>query len=144
MNAQKPSDLGRPGHINPLRARNGGVLVRAGHTEAAVDLARLAGLYPAGALIEIINDDGTMAKSTHEVQNAKGATPAGMEGTGNGKLQKRYVEGGGNAQLSAHQNNNSGQTWISILISPLSESSGKLLNRRIPNGTYGGVGGREI
>ena len=58
----RPDDLGRPGHINPLRARNGGVLVRAGHTEAAVDLARLAGLYPAGALIEIINDDGTMAR----------------------------------------------------------------------------------
>ena len=60
--ATKPDDLGRPGHINPLRARNGGVLVRAGHTEAAVDLARLAGLQPAGALIEIINDDGTMAR----------------------------------------------------------------------------------
>ena len=60
--ATRPADLGRPGHINPLRARNGGVLVRAGHTEAAVDLARLAGLYPAGALIEIINDDGTMAR----------------------------------------------------------------------------------
>ena len=58
----KPTDLGRPGHINPLRARNGGVLVRAGHTEAAVDLARLAGLKPCGALIEIINDDGTMAR----------------------------------------------------------------------------------
>ena len=58
----KADQLGRPGHINPLRARNGGVLVRAGHTEAAVDLARLAGLYPAGALIEIINDDGTMAR----------------------------------------------------------------------------------
>ena len=58
----KPSDLGRPGHINPLRARSRGVLRRAGHTEAAVDLARLAGLYPAGALIEIINDDGTMAR----------------------------------------------------------------------------------
>lgn len=60
--ATQVGDLGRPGHINPLRARNGGVLVRAGHTEAAVDLARLAGLYPAGALIEIINDDGTMAR----------------------------------------------------------------------------------
>ena len=60
--ATKADDLGRPGHINPLRARNGGVLVRAGHTEAAVDLARLAGLQPAGALIEIINDDGTMAR----------------------------------------------------------------------------------
>lgn len=58
----KPSDLGRPGHINPLRARSRGVLRRSGHTEAAVDLARLAGLYPAGALIEIINPDGTMAR----------------------------------------------------------------------------------
>jgi len=58
----KPSDLGRPGHINPLRARSRGVLRRSGHTEATVDLARLAGLYPAGALIEIINEDGTMAR----------------------------------------------------------------------------------
>ncbi|MCH5328705.1 MAG: bifunctional 3,4-dihydroxy-2-butanone-4-phosphate synthase/GTP cyclohydrolase II [Coprobacter sp.] len=58
----KPSDLGRPGHVNPLRARNRGVLRRSGHTEAAVDMARLAGLYPAGALIEIINEDGTMAR----------------------------------------------------------------------------------
>lgn len=58
----KPTDLGRPGHLNPLRARNRGVLRRAGHTEATIDLARLAGLYPAGALIEIINEDGTMAR----------------------------------------------------------------------------------
>lgn len=58
----KPTDLGRPGHVNPLRARSRGVLRRAGHTEATVDLARLAGLYPAGALIEIINEDGTMAR----------------------------------------------------------------------------------
>lgn len=67
----KACDLGRPGHINPLRARNGGVLVRAGHTEAAVDLARLAGLYPAGALIEIINDDGTMARLPQLVKVAE-------------------------------------------------------------------------
>lgn len=60
--ATKPTDLGRPGHVNPLRARSRGVLRRAGHTEATVDLARLAGLYPAGALIEIINEDGTMAR----------------------------------------------------------------------------------
>jgi 3,4-dihydroxy 2-butanone 4-phosphate synthase/GTP cyclohydrolase II len=60
--ATQPSDLARPGHISPLRARSKGVLKRAGHTEAAVDLARLAGLYPAGALIEIINADGTMAR----------------------------------------------------------------------------------
>lgn len=58
----KPSDLGRPGHIFPLRAKNGGVLRRAGHTEATVDLARLAGLKPVGALVEIMNEDGTMAR----------------------------------------------------------------------------------
>jgi 3,4-dihydroxy 2-butanone 4-phosphate synthase/GTP cyclohydrolase II len=58
----KPTDLARPGHVNPLRARSKGVLKRSGHTEATVDLARLAGLYPAGALIEIIKDNGTMAR----------------------------------------------------------------------------------
>lgn len=58
----KPESFGRPGHIFPLRARSKGVLRRAGHTEAAVDLARLAGLFPAGALIEILNEDGTMAR----------------------------------------------------------------------------------
>ncbi|MBR1798777.1 MAG: bifunctional 3,4-dihydroxy-2-butanone-4-phosphate synthase/GTP cyclohydrolase II [Bacteroidales bacterium] len=67
----KPNDLGRPGHINPLRARDGGVLERAGHTEAAVDLARLAGLHPAGALIEIINEDGTMARMPQLQEVAK-------------------------------------------------------------------------
>lgn len=58
----KPDDLGRPGHIFPLRARSEGVLRRAGHTEATVDLARLAGFSPAGVLVEIMNDDGTMAR----------------------------------------------------------------------------------
>jgi len=58
----KPEDLGRPGHIFPLRAKNEGVLRRAGHTEATVDLARLAGFEPAGVLVEIMNDDGTMAR----------------------------------------------------------------------------------
>ena len=58
----KPSDLGRPGHIFPLRAKAGGVLRRTGHTEAAVDLARLAGLEPAGVLVEVMNEDGTMAR----------------------------------------------------------------------------------
>ncbi|HXK82436.1 MAG TPA: bifunctional 3,4-dihydroxy-2-butanone-4-phosphate synthase/GTP cyclohydrolase II [Bacteroidales bacterium] len=58
----KPEDLGRPGHIFPLRARNNGVLRRAGHTEAVVDLTRLAGLIPGGALVEIMNEDGTMAR----------------------------------------------------------------------------------
>ncbi len=60
--ATKPEDLVRPGHIFPLRARKGGVLKRAGHTEAAVDLARLSGLYPAGVICEIQNPDGSMAR----------------------------------------------------------------------------------
>jgi 3,4-dihydroxy 2-butanone 4-phosphate synthase/GTP cyclohydrolase II len=60
--ATRPSDLARPGHIPPLRARNGGVLVRAGQTEASVDLARLAGMIPAGVICEIMNEDGTMAR----------------------------------------------------------------------------------
>ena len=59
---RKPSDFGRPGHINPLYAQDKGVLRRAGHTEAAIDLARLSGLQPAAALIEILNEDGTMAR----------------------------------------------------------------------------------
>lgn len=67
----QPSDLGRPGHVNPLRARSRGVLRRAGHTEASVDLAKLAGLYPAAALIEIINEDGTMARLPQLVEVAK-------------------------------------------------------------------------
>ena len=58
----KPKDLGRPGHIFPLKAKKGGVLRRSGHTEAAIDLARLANLYPAGVLVEILKDDGTMAR----------------------------------------------------------------------------------
>lgn len=67
----RPTDFGRPGHVNPLRARSRGVLRRAGHTEATVDLARLAGLYPAGALIEILNEDGTMARLPQLVEVAK-------------------------------------------------------------------------
>ena len=58
----RPQDLARPGHIFPLRARTGGVLVRAGQTEASVDLARIAGLYPAGVICEIMNEDGSMAR----------------------------------------------------------------------------------
>src|SRR6187549_3842012 len=57
-----PEDLGRPGHIFPLRAKRGGVLRRTGHTEASIDFARLAGFKPAGVLVEIMNDDGTMAR----------------------------------------------------------------------------------
>jgi len=67
----KIHDLGRPGHIFPLRAKEGGVLRRTGHTEAAIDLARLAGLQPAGILVEILNEDGTMARLPELVKVAK-------------------------------------------------------------------------
>jgi 3,4-dihydroxy 2-butanone 4-phosphate synthase/GTP cyclohydrolase II len=70
-NTTKPYDLGRPGHIFPLRAKNGGVLRRTGHTEAAVDFARLAGFAPAGILVEILNEDGTMARLPHLVEVAR-------------------------------------------------------------------------
>jgi 3,4-dihydroxy 2-butanone 4-phosphate synthase/GTP cyclohydrolase II len=69
--ATRPSDLARPGHMFPLRARTGGVLVRAGQTEAAVDLARIAGLYPAGVICEIMNDDGSMARVPELAKFAK-------------------------------------------------------------------------
>ena len=67
----KPGDFGKPGHIFPLRAKNGGVLRRAGHTEAAVDLARLAGLEPAGVLVEIMNEDGSMARLPQLIEVAQ-------------------------------------------------------------------------
>jgi 3,4-dihydroxy 2-butanone 4-phosphate synthase / GTP cyclohydrolase II len=69
--ASKPSDLARPGHIFPLRAKNGGVLVRVGQTEASVDIARIAGCYPAGVVCEIMNDDGTMARLPELVKFAE-------------------------------------------------------------------------
>ncbi|HEY4285780.1 MAG TPA: bifunctional 3,4-dihydroxy-2-butanone-4-phosphate synthase/GTP cyclohydrolase II [Puia sp.] len=69
--ATKPADLGRPGHIFPLRAKNGGVLRRAGHTEATIDLARLAGFEPAGVLVEIMNEDGSMARLPQLLEIAK-------------------------------------------------------------------------
>ncbi|MBQ9651108.1 MAG: bifunctional 3,4-dihydroxy-2-butanone-4-phosphate synthase/GTP cyclohydrolase II [Prevotella sp.] len=69
--ASTPQTFGRPGHINPLYAQDNGVLRRSGHTEAAVDLCRLAGMYPAGALMEIMNDDGTMARMPQLQEFAK-------------------------------------------------------------------------
>ena len=69
--ATRPSDLARPGHMFPLRSRTGGVMVRAGQTEAAVDLARIAGLYPAGVICEIMNEDGPMARVPQLAKFAK-------------------------------------------------------------------------
>src|SRR5246127_2023461 len=81
--ATKPSDLARPGHMFPLRARKGGVLVRAGQTEASVDLARLAGMIPAGVICEIMKDDGSMARVPDLIEfcrehNLKLMTVAGL------------------------------------------------------------------
>jgi len=67
----KPEDLGRPGHIFPLRAKKGGVLRRTGHTEATIDMAQLAGFYPAGVLVEIMNEDGSMARVPQLIEIAK-------------------------------------------------------------------------
>ncbi len=69
--ASTPQTFGRPGHVNPLYAQDNGVLRRSGHTEAAIDLCRMAGLYPAGALMEIMNDDGTMARLPQLLEFAK-------------------------------------------------------------------------
>jgi 3,4-dihydroxy 2-butanone 4-phosphate synthase/GTP cyclohydrolase II len=76
----KASDLARPGHIFPLRARSGGVLMRAGQTEASVDLARLAGLYPAGVICEVMSDDGTMARVPELIEVSKRHDQAGDRG----------------------------------------------------------------
>ena len=69
--ASRPETFGRPGHVNPLYAQENGVLRRSGHTEATIDLCRLAGLYPAGALMEIMNEDGTMARLPQLMELAK-------------------------------------------------------------------------
>ena len=80
--ATKASDLARPGHVFPLRARKGGVLVRAGQTEASVDLARLAGLIPAGIICEIMKDDGTMARVPDLIEFCRRAWAEDADGGG--------------------------------------------------------------
>ncbi|WP_418790470.1 bifunctional 3,4-dihydroxy-2-butanone-4-phosphate synthase/GTP cyclohydrolase II [Phosphitispora sp. TUW77] len=106
--ATKPDDLSRPGHVFPLRAKSGGVLRRAGHTEAAVDLARMAGMYPAGVICEIMKDDGTMARvpelmefaAKHDMKiitianliNYRRRTEKLVEQVGEAKLPTRYGE----------------------------------------------------
>ena len=104
----KPADLSRPGHVFPLRAKSGGVLRRAGHTEAAVDLARMAGMYPAGVICEIMKEDGTMARvpelmefaAKHDLKiitianliNYRRRTEQLVERVGEAKLPTRFGE----------------------------------------------------
>lgn len=125
--ATKPSDLGRPGHIFPLKSKNGGVLRRAGHTEAGVDLARLAGFEPAGVLVEIMNEDGTMARlpdlvkiarkfdlkiiSIEDLISYRLKTESLIEREVDVKLPTAY----GNFELFAYKQNTTGQEHLALV-----------------------------
>src|SRR3981189_2137473 len=100
----RPQDLARPGHIFPLRARNGGVLVRAGQTEASVDLARIAGLNPSGVICEIMNEDGTMSRVPQLVEFCRehGLKMLTVADLIRYRMQhERYVRRGGGAGVPA-------------------------------------------
>jgi 3,4-dihydroxy 2-butanone 4-phosphate synthase / GTP cyclohydrolase II len=124
----KGSDLARPGHMFPLRARDGGVMVRAGQTEAAVDLSRIAGLYPAGVICEIMNEDGTMArlpelKEFSEIHNIKMITVADLVRYRISKetLVKRAVETDlptvyGNFRAVAYENIINGDVHLAMVM----------------------------
>src|ERR1700757_1207045 len=104
--ATRPSDLARPGHVFPLRARKGGVLVRAGQTEASVDLARIAGMVPAGIICEIMRDDGTMARVPDLIEFCKTHTMKMLtvaEVIRYRMAHERYVHRVGEALVSTRQ-----------------------------------------
>lgn len=122
----KPTDLARPGHVFPLVAKDGGVLRRAGHTEAAIDMARLAGLYPAGVICEIMKEDGTMARvpellefaEKHELKiitiadliNYRRRTERLIEKAGEAKLPTKY----GEFKVAAYQSKLDGKEHIAL------------------------------
>ena len=122
-----PAELGKPGHIFPLRAKKGGVLRRAGHTEAAIDLARLAGLQPAGVIVEILNEDGTMARLPQLVEIGKrfGIKIVTIEDLIKYRLNKetlveRKVEiemptQHGDFKLIAYEDKNSGEEHVALI-----------------------------
>ncbi len=123
----KPEDLGRPGHINPLRARNGGVLRRAGHTEASLDLARLAGLYPAGILIEILDEQGEKAKlpELRQIANKNGLKLVAIKDMIEYRLAKESLirreetvempTAYGDFQLTAYEQTNTGDIHLALV-----------------------------
>src|SRR5438105_672985 len=131
--ATRPGDLARPGHVFPLRARKGGVLVRAGQTEASVDLARMAGLVPAGIICEIMNEDGTMARVPHLVEfcrrhKLKMITVAEViryrmqheryiHRVGEALLPTRY----GDFRLIAYESENDGESHLALVYGDLDE-----------------------
>jgi len=124
--AIKPEDLGRPGHIFPLMAKRGGVLRRAGHTEAALDLARMAGLAPAGVLVEIMNEDGTMARlnDLYKVRDKFGLKLISIEDLINYRLKEEsLIEKGitvkmpteyGDFDLTYYIQKNTGETHLAM------------------------------
>ena len=131
--AARPSDLARPGHVFPLRARKGGVLVRAGQTEASVDLARMAGLVPAGIICEIMNEDGTMARvpdliefcrryklkmiTVAEVIRYRMQHERYIHRVGEALLPTRY----GDFRLIAYESENDGESHLALVYGDLDE-----------------------
>ena len=134
-----PKDLARPGHVFPLRARDGGVLVRSGHTEAAVDLARIAGLGPAGVICEIMNDDGSMARVPDLTKFARKhgllvitiadliqyrmKTERLVKRAATAKLPTEH----GNFNLVAYDNNVDGQTHVALVCGDLGDGKDVLV-----------------
>src|SRR5438067_3133374 len=137
--ATRPSDLARPGHMFPLRSRPGGVMVRAGQTEAAVDLARIAGLYPAGVICEIMNEDGTMARVPQLAKFAKRhgllmitiadlikyriRTESLVKRVASAKLPTEY----GEFHVHAFENHVDGQTHIALVCGDITDGKDVLV-----------------
>jgi 3,4-dihydroxy 2-butanone 4-phosphate synthase/GTP cyclohydrolase II len=137
--ATLPIDLARPGHMFPLRSRTGGVMVRAGQTEAAVDLARIAGLYPAGVICEVLNDDGTMARVPQLARVAKRhgllmitiadlikyrlRTETLVRRVASAKLPTRY----GEFHLSAFENQADNHTHVALVCGDISDGRNVLV-----------------
>jgi 3,4-dihydroxy 2-butanone 4-phosphate synthase/GTP cyclohydrolase II len=135
--ASRPSDLVRPGHIFPLRARKGGVLVRAGQTEASVDLARMAGLDPSGVICEIMSDDGTMARvpelaefcghhnlkmiTTAEIIRYRMANERLVERQGEALVPTRY----GEFRMIAYRSALDGQSHVALVRGDLDAANGE-------------------
>jgi 3,4-dihydroxy 2-butanone 4-phosphate synthase/GTP cyclohydrolase II len=137
--ATRPTDLARPGHMFPLRSRTGGVMVRAGQTEAAVDLARIAGLYPAGVICEVLNDDGTMARVPQLARVAKKhgllmitiadlikyrlRTELLVKRVASAKLPTKY----GDFHLSAFENQADSHTHVALVCGDISDGQDVLV-----------------
>lgn len=151
--ASKPSDLARPGHMFPLRAREGGVLIRAGQTEAAVDLARLSGLRPGGVICEIMNPDGTMARvpelrefcrehglsmiSVADLIRYRLQTERVINRTAEGTLTNRF----GEFRAYAYTSSVDPETHLALVYGDIAKATSPVLVRMHAHCTYGDVFG---